>query len=156
MQKTKKIVSLFMHAKSFVDNLIITPFQNATSRLGFYIISKFYIQLVLSISKEFNVCKIPGYTDFWIFMSSNVFFLHLVKKMIRTFLWYFQSCFMYFVVSRREFILVFDWRKRSSFHLWFSLMLRWMHLLSLHVILLTYCYFHRVFLSFKCMFKRTM
>ena len=64
MQKTKKIVSLFMHAKSFVDNLIITPFQNATSRLGFYIISKFYLQLVLSISKEFNVCKIPGYTDF--------------------------------------------------------------------------------------------
>ena len=79
MQKTKKIVSLFMHAKSFVDNLIITPFQNATSRLGFYIISKFYLQLVLSISKEFNVCKIPGYTDFWIFMNV-IFLLYLVKK----------------------------------------------------------------------------
>ena len=66
-KKRRRLCLFFMHAKSFVDNLIITPFQNATSRLGFYIISKFYLQLVLSISKEFDICKISGYTDFkWI------------------------------------------------------------------------------------------
>ena len=59
-KKRRRLCLFFMHAKSFVDNLIITPFQNATSRLGFYIISKFYLQLVLSISKEFNLSKISG------------------------------------------------------------------------------------------------
>ena len=111
-----------------------------------FIFNWFYQYQKSLILAKFQVKLIFEYVDQFILSTFG-------KKIIRTFLWYFQSCYMYFVVSRREFILVFDWRKRSSFHLWFSLMLRWMHLQSLHVILLTYCYFHRVFLSFKCMFK---